>query len=141
MKNLILLGLILLCGNTAFASAMGYGLRNCSILSEERGLLRNNEICVQEFSCQSYQLRNPNFYREIRNTAYCRPTSTNRCPSVTDCIADETISAQDIPHISPLVGRPSSRINCDESDTSRRSDAGTSGRSSWPQDRNAKGSQ
>lgn len=107
MKSAVML-LVLALTPFVNASTMGYGQRNCQVLEEERGTLKNSDICILKISCESYALNDPENYKEVRLVGYCRPLDSGRCPKKPqNCLNDDSLTGADIPRIKPLADRPS----------------------------------
>jgi hypothetical protein len=105
--KLIVFSIALALAQLAQADMVGYGFRNCQILSEERGSLNSSDVCIQKVKCEKYPLNDPESYNLVRKTAYCIPASSGRCPDKAEtCLRDDNINENDIPKIKPLDSRP-----------------------------------
>lgn len=99
MKYLALI--LIFTGLKAHADFFGYADSSCRVETEQRGILREKEVCILDVSCYHYPVSNSNMGVRTKSRVYCPPAAENLCPEAQDCINQTSLRQSDISQIKP----------------------------------------
>ncbi len=99
MKHLALI--LFFMGAAAHADYFGYGDSSCRTEAEQRGILREKDVCILDVSCYHYPLSNSNLGVRTKSRVYCHPDATNFCQEAQDCINETSIRQSEVVQIKP----------------------------------------